>query len=237
MAALVAGGNADNDVQDLAIDSVNRPDRPLPSGAIRPATARTAALGFYAMGTACAGQVSWRHGLLALGMVLWLLLYNRRLKALPLWGNLSVACLCALAPVFCEWPAWPKATAAAAAFAFAATLGRELLKDIEDMPGDKKAGLRTAPLLWGETAVFRGVTVLIALVIAALPLAYFLGNRSGLYAAFALLGPLPLLLGVGRDLLGKHPDAGALQRRMKWVMLAGLAAILAGGLANRMSQG
>lgn len=236
MAALAAGGNAENDVCDLTIDRRNRPDRPLPSGAVTPRQALITAYALYALALAASWMASSRHALLVAGMIVLLIAYNRRLKRLPLWGNLAVSLLCALALIFTEWPAWPKATAVAAGFAFLTTLLREILKDIEDMPGDGENGLRTAPLVFGVPKSKTLAMALSLLLLLLLPMPLVLG-WTRLYGMLALMGPAPLLLGIGLKLTKttlSPAEAGVLQRRVKFVMLAGLLALLAGALAQKL---
>jgi hypothetical protein len=48
------------------------------------------------------------------------------------------------------------------------------------------------------------------------------------YGVPAALGAAPLLAWSLRDALRKFPDWGPFQRRLKWTMLAGMIAILAG---------
>jgi geranylgeranylglycerol-phosphate geranylgeranyltransferase len=235
MAALAAGGNAENDFMDLAIDRRNRPDRPLPSGQLRPGMALALGYGGYGLGLMTAFAISLAHGFLVSGMVLLLILYNRNLKRRPLWGNLAVSLLCALAVILPEWPAWPHATGLAALFAFLTTLVRELLKDLEDMPGDREQGLGTAPIAWGERKVIVLVQVLIGLIVVILPLPYVIWHWPRAYAVLAFMGPAPLLFGIGLQLSRTKPDVAKLQRRMKVVMLTGLLALLVGALWRRFS--
>lgn len=233
MAALSAGGNAENDVIDVEVDQRNRPKRPVASGAVSPALALTVAYALYAVAIALGAAVSLVHAGLAAGMALLLVVYNRSLKGRPLWGNLAVSLLCGLALVFCEWPSVPNFTAVAAGFAFLSTLAREVLKDLEDRPGDAALGLRTLPLAYGE-GVARGLALgvtLLLLVLLPLPVWLYGWHRG--YGLLAMMGPAPILLGIGLRLVRKNPDYGSLQRRYKAVMLAGLVALLGGALLSR----
>ena len=80
-----------NDYFDIDVDRINAPERPLPSGLLTPGEVLT-------MGvlTALAGlAAAWALNPLALGVgvLVWLagFLYNWKLKAAGLWGNLIVA--------------------------------------------------------------------------------------------------------------------------------------------------
>lgn len=241
MAALSGGGNAENDVIDIEVDRRNRPRRPVASGAVSPAQALTLAYALYAFAIGMAAWVSPAHGALAAGMALLLIVYNRSLKGRPLWGNLAVALLCGLALVFCEWPSLPQLTSVAAGFAFLSTLAREVLKDLEDRPGDAALGLRTLPLAYGE-GLARGLALALTLaLLVLLPMPIWLYEWHRGYGFLAMVGPAPLLLGIGLKLSTKSgtgsrqiaPDYGRLQQRYKGVMLAGLVALLGGALLSR----
>ena len=50
VALITAGGNVINDIFDIDIDRINRPDRPLPAGKISPGAAKTYALALFLSG-------------------------------------------------------------------------------------------------------------------------------------------------------------------------------------------
>jgi 4-hydroxybenzoate polyprenyltransferase len=158
--------------------------------------------------------------------LLWL--YNLKLKSLPLWGNLAVAALCALAVYFPEFPGLPKFTGLPAVFAFLATLAREIAKDSEDVPGDKSVGWNTFPIRYGKGVTRNIIRVLTILIFALLPLPYFWLDYHRGYYLLILLGPVPLLIALLRGLSSPFPDWGRIQQRFKWLMLAGMAAIFVG---------
>jgi len=195
------------------------------------------------------------HTLWLAGVVILLMLYNRVLQKQPLWGNLAVALLCAQAVFFGSmeiapdtvpevilWTGerirqqglillgssspfsltllWP-----AAVFAGALTLVREMIKDLEDMPGDEAAGLNTAPLRWGKTPLLRAVKLLTVLVFLGLPLPALAGLYP-MWSAPALLvfAGLPLLLSLRAQFSpeGLH----SAQSLVKLSMAGGIAVLL-----------
>ncbi|MEO7779900.1 MAG: UbiA family prenyltransferase [Fibrobacteria bacterium] len=230
MAVLAAAGNMQNDVLDLQVDRINRPDRPLPSGRIAPGIARGAALALYLAAILLASALGGPEGSLTAGMVLLLCLYNLKLKTLPLWGNMAVAVLCALAIYLPELGRFPDFTAIPVLFAFLTTLAREVAKDAEDVAGDRASGYLTLPIRFGEGAA-KGVTAAACvLVLLLLPLPWLrLGYHAG-YPILAAFGPLPLLAIILVALKRPVTDWHGVQKRLKWTMLAGMLAILAGVL-------
>jgi len=147
-------------------------------------------------------------------ILLWL--YSYRLKGLPFIGNIVVAILSATVPflylsiqeitIDCVSNTYKSSVDLTIIFSFLAffsTLARELVKDIEDMKGDKAQELKTIPILWGiKTAKFWTIFFLLCtLFILGLLIAgidYFAFNLLSLLTA-AIFGVLPLLLSVAKS--------------------------------------
>lgn len=85
---LYAAGLIDNDLADLAEDRAERPNRPMPSGAVRPASARIVALLLGMIGLV----LCWLGGSLLVGCALVgaILLYNHGLKRIAVVGALTM---------------------------------------------------------------------------------------------------------------------------------------------------
>jgi len=235
-AALVGGAaNAVNDVYDLAIDRINRPDRPLPSGAVSVGAARALWVAVTALGVGLGLLVSPLHGVLAAGSAALLWAYSARLKRTPGWGNLAVAFVLVLAVFYGALAAragLPSAVLVGAAFAGLTTVAREAAKDIEDAAGDAAGGARTLPLVWGLRPTAALILAVVALTLLAFPVAVLAGVRTaflgyGLPAAGALLVAACALLAAGA-----HDDDTAwtlgARRASAWLkaaMALGIAAL------------
>ena len=230
MLLLTAAGNADNDACDLESDRVNRPERPLPAGKLSPGSVRRAAFLLYALAILVSGLADPWHGALAAGMALLLLAYNRGLKGKPLVGNLAVSLLCALAIYFPEFPALPMRTLPACVFALLATMAREIVKDAEDVEGDNAAGLKTFPIVAGLVAARKLALAVTVLILALLPMPLVYLNYKRPYAVASALLAAPVLLALILELAKPAADYSKCQRRFKWLMLGGMAALLAGVL-------
>ena len=91
-------GNTINDVFDVKIDEVNKPNRPIPSGRISLENARKYSYILFAIGIAlsliCSYLVDsiW-PSVIVIPAVIIMYLYARNLKAMPLVGNITVATL------------------------------------------------------------------------------------------------------------------------------------------------
>ena len=232
-AALIAGaGNALNDVADLEIDRINRPTRPLPAGQL----SRQSALfesGLLALaGLAIALWLGPLTGAIALAILLLLVLYDLRLKRSPLWGNLLVSALAASAFPYGALAlgslgrAWIPAS-----FAFLFHLGREIIKDLEDLEGDRAQGAHTLPLRAGEPFAARLAAGILS-ALAAFTWWPWVGGLYGWPYLVPVLGVDGLLLWVAWHLLRDRRAAPGAQlgSRLKWGMLLGLLAVVAGEL-------
>ncbi len=228
MALLTAAGNADNDVCDRVADKVNHPNRPLPSGRLGVTQVQVWAAMLYLAGFVLAVFASPAHAWLTGSMVFLLLAYNRVLKSLPLWGNATVALLCALAIYFTEFPHVPYLTLPAIFFAFVSTFARELIKDLEDVQGDRLAGLRTFPIVVGEEKARQFSWVLVGTLLLALPMPFFIWGYGWPYAALALVLVTPWLIALLMELSQAAPNYRRCQFRCKMVMATGMVALAAG---------
>ena len=203
----------------------------LPAGWAQRAVAAASAV-LYVLAALIAFSLGRYEGFLTVSMGSLLCLYNLKLKAMPLWGNLAVAALCALAIYFPEVPRSPDFTAFPALFAFLTTLAREVAKDAEDMRGDAAIGYSTLPLRFGEKAAQRFAAAVCIVVVLLLPVPWLrLGYHAG-YPIVAAAGILPLMATVVAALLRPGTHWGAVQKRIKLIMLLGMAAVFAGVIGN-----
>ncbi len=228
MFLLVAAGNVHNDVLDVATDRINRPERPLASGTVGIRAARVFSVTLYLGAILAAWLAAPLHGLLAALMALLLVAYNRVLKALPIAGNATVAVLCAIAVYFTEFPGVPADTLPALAFAFIATLARELVKDAEDFPGDKAAGLRTLAVVASPDVARRAAFIIVVILLLLLPWPMLAFGHRWPYALGAIVLVGPFIVPLVGELSRPDADYTRCQKLLKGVIAGGLLALLAG---------
>lgn len=149
---ICGAGNVLNDYFDLEIDRINRPDRPIPSGAVSARSALVWARVLFGLGILASFATNiWCLAIAVLNTVL-LIAYAAKLKQMPLWGNLSVAYLSGSIFLFGGVLVGPESwvvTLPLFAITFFGTLAREILKAAEDIDGDAAGGARTLPMLLG----------------------------------------------------------------------------------------
>ena len=168
--------------------------------------------------------------MIALAVVALLAVYSISLKNSLLWGNVLVAFVGAIA--------FPYGALAAgdigrswipALFAFLFHLGREIVKDIEDVAGDQIRGERTLPLRWGRAQA----GVLVAIVYLILVGFTWMPFFTGIYGALYALALLPVQVLVGYVLWQLYRQRAVLTddrlgRLLKVGMFSGLVAIVVG---------
>ncbi len=87
---LYGGGVVFNDVFDAKLDAVERPERPIPSGLISQGAAATLGVVLLAVGVAASVQVNQMAGLLAIGIAIASVVYDRFGKHHRLLGPLNM---------------------------------------------------------------------------------------------------------------------------------------------------
>jgi len=163
---IMAGANSINDYFDLEIDRINKPKRPLPSGQMTPKTAKRFALMLFLTGIILAVPIGKASLGLALFSSLAVYAYSAWLKKTAVWGNITVAVISGLAFVYgglAVGRIYPALIVGLFAMLF--HWGREIIKDIEDIEGDRSHNLRTLPILKGEKAALLLATVVLSLLI------------------------------------------------------------------------
>lgn len=149
-AFVTAGGNIVNDIYDIETDKISHPNRVIVQGLM----SKKEAVILYNIFNTLAIIISSRLSDLLLVIVLIsifiLFIYSYSLKKLPLIGNLTVAFLTGLAFIYGGFAADnPVAAIVPAIFAFLINFIREVVKDIQDVEGDKIAGTITFPIKYG----------------------------------------------------------------------------------------
>lgn len=152
---VTAAGNVINDYFDVEIDRVNRPDRPIPSGQVRLPAARAYAGTLFLAGILVCFFTNELCIAIAVFNSLLLIGYAAWLKRTPLLGNITVSYLAASMFLFGGALGGMPGLLHVMPFAvmtFFAMLARELVKDGEDVEGDKASGAVTIPIRYGMKA-------------------------------------------------------------------------------------
>lgn len=211
---IAAAGNIINDIYDVEIDRINKPQKVLIGKKISEHTANNLFIALNVIGVGIGFYLSnsiGKPGFAALFIVFsaLLYLYSSYLKGIIVIGNLVVSFLVAMSLIivtlFDLLPAITienkeiqsavfKVVLYFSIFALALNFIREIVKDLQDINGDKKGGINTLPIAIGRKRTSRIVFVLAALMVLGIIyyMYEYLYNYQvlSLYFLFAIVGPL-----------------------------------------------
>lgn len=228
---VTAAGNIINDYYDIEVDKINRPHRALPSEIVSPTIALLFFLLFNFTALLLAALLGFSLFIIVTTTILLLYLYSFKLKNIPLIGNLVVAFLTGLAfilgsvivgNVLCGiFPAM---------FAILINLMRELIKDIEDIDGDRAVGLLTYPIKSGVVTSVNLVSIIGVVLIILTTLPFLFGIYNVKYFIIILLivnGVLVFVISILRINPSKY-NLKLSSNLLKLDMIMGIIAIILG---------
>jgi geranylgeranylglycerol-phosphate geranylgeranyltransferase len=231
-----AGGYVFNDVCDYATDRVVHVRRVLPSNELPRTTAAVYGLLLLTCSPLCFLGVNRPSLAAAVVAVLLLVLYSWWLKrASGILGNVVVALLAANAALLGGLVTGHVAAVVPLLVCVAlATLAREIVKDIEDLPGDAGVRSRTVPMLLGPRGASRlaALALLLSVPAAYLPAAYLpaLRGQGGVpYLIAATLLNGGVLYVVWRLLRWPADEVSRMQRLIRTLMYLYIAIFLLAG--------
>ncbi|AMQ18513.1 geranylgeranylglycerol-phosphate geranylgeranyltransferase [Thermococcus peptonophilus] len=219
-----AGGNTINDYFDYEIDKINRPERPLPRGAISRETAFWYSIALFAVGIVLAWFINIWDFLLAIVAYVIMFLYAWKLKPLPFIGNIAVASLTGATPLYGAIAVGEIGLAGTLALcAFLVNVAREVIKDIEDMEGDMAKGARTLPILIGrKRAAYVGALFAILTVVAS-----FLPVKAGIGLGYLSMLPVDVIILYSALLILKSQDRETAHRAQILLKVSVFMAVVA----------
>lgn len=217
---IAAAGYIINDYFDLNIDQLNKPGSIVIQKYIKRRWAIFWHLSLSFAGIVITFIISWKIGNWVIGpvnlcTVLLLLFYSTTFKKKLLIGNIIISLLTAWVVfvlyiseldlvIFNQQPFYRtaltkifKLAVLYGGFAFAISLVREIVKDMEDLKGDEAFGCRTMPVVWGIPAskVFAGVWLVVLILAVSVLFVYAILNGWWVAAIFALaLVAIPLMI-------------------------------------------
>jgi len=246
---IAAAGYIINDYFDVNIDLVNKPERLIIGRYIkrRWAIVLHIILSFTGFIISCYVGYKLRNfyiplfNLIAIA-ILWF--YSTTFKKKLLIGNILISLLTAwviLVLTFSEyrfhilapgtyWKRIIKLSLIYAGFAFIISLIREVIKDMEDMPGDAKYGCKTMPIVWGiqVSKVFIAVWIVVIIGAAAGIQIYIIQLGWGFSALYSLLFIIAPLVWILRKLYlaQSQKDFHELSSAVKLVMFTGILSMI-----------
>jgi len=244
---IAASGYVINDIYDFEIDRINKPQKVIVGQKMSEKKAWTTYWGINIFGGLVAIYLAYviqdfRQLLIYPLAILMLWAYAKKYKKSFVVGNLVVAAYCALVPGII-WYAERQSyfellnhNKSAAIFiknvfvvyalmAFLTTVWREIIKDMEDLKGDKAFGSASIPAQYGMSLAQKMATVLgLVVILLMLKYAWYLFHAQSWMALGYLL--LPISLAVYTVWLPMKSleikDLHQVSQQIKWLMVLGL---------------
>lgn len=226
-----------NDIYDIEIDRVNQPDRPIPSGAVSVGKAKIFSIIALILGLAASAALGYAtFGIAALfAFIGWY--YNFRAKKTGLFGNSLVALSLSIPYIFGSISLGDYHVNLGyilALTSFLAGMGREVLKGVADMEGDKIRKVRTVAVSQGTGAAKKlaAVFFLFAVLTSSFPLILgLLGRALYVYSALILI-PDAIFVYLAIKTLRMQDDKESLKLKTLALggMMLGLIVYLVSGL-------
>ena len=202
-AVLNAASNGLNQICDLQNDRINKPHRPLPSGNMTVAEARTFVVVAYIAALAMAAAVNRETFAIYLTAAVATVAYSAppvRLKRHPVGSNLIIALIRGALLKVAGWAAVSTVLASIEPWYigfiyFVFLLGATTTKDFADIEGDRVAGCITLPVRFGAAWSARAISPSFILPWLLMALGSYAGILTGNPAAIAALSAVMLVWG------------------------------------------
>jgi len=239
-ASLITGaGNAINDYFDSEVDKINKPKKPIPSGRIAKPDVGMISIVLFLIGIGLSKSINDYCLIIAILNSMILILYAKYSKKALLISNLTISYLVASVFLFGVLATVDnpgeimigddlRIVMIMSACAFLMTFSREIIKDIEDIEGDKREYAITLPIRIGiENAKKSAIILAIgAILLSFLP--FFIHLRSFNLLSYGILIVLADIIFLIS--LTMHPSLG--QRIMVFCMVLALIAFFLGNLTS-----
>ncbi len=250
---IAAAGYMINDYFDLDIDQVNKPDRVVVNTIISRRWVifwhmSLSLVGIYLTIYVLPFHNFWHLVLANMFSVIFLWVYSTSLKKQLLIGNILISLLTAWVIGILYFSKYPldaintisqpntqnvrffRLTILYAAFAFVITLIREVIKDLEDVEGDRKYGCKTMPIIWGLNVSKTFVAVWMIVLIGTLVLLQLYVIQMGWWWSIGyclLMIVIPLLFAFKKLFKANSAeDFHQLSNIIKFVMFSGIVSMV-----------
>ncbi len=227
-----------NDIFDLEIDKINNPARPLPRGALSIRAAWILVFVYMVAGLFTALSLGFLNFVIA--VLFWILglSYNKYLKKTGLLGNMAVSSSVAIPFIYGSIGATGYTTSLSFIFAllaFLANTGREIIKGVIDLEGDRIYNVKTLAVRYGEykASLVASLFIITSVILSPLPLMDY-GVNSYIYIPLVLVTDIIFIYSIYSSLkLAKSRQINKLHKIKKLLFIGmgvGLLAFTLGAL-------
>jgi geranylgeranylglycerol-phosphate geranylgeranyltransferase len=225
---LTAASMTINDYYDRAIDAINEPNRPIPSGTV----SAQQALAFVFVLSLVGFVFAYFTSILCLlvAMISWIVVvaYVTVGKKSGLPGNFLVSTCVAIPFIYGSIAVLGNVPLSVVLFtlmAFLSNTGREITKGIVDVKGDKAEGIKTLAVRYGEKSAAVAAAVFYVFAVALTPFPPLLNLVSVWFIPLVLVTDVGLVL--SSVLLLKDYSRESARKIKKWVLLLFVVGLLA----------
>ncbi len=235
-----AAGYIINDYLDVNIDEINKPDKVVIGTSIKRKHAILIHISISVIAVLGMAIVSYKLAVLVLVIGLLLIKYSSTFKKQVLVGNIFVSLFCSMT-IFILY-LWNSNillnhVIAYSVFAFITTLNREIIKDTEDIKGDRMQHCKTFPVVYGINKTKNLLYILNSVILTASIIYFYqLFERHDYYYnkmdyiafVYALIFIIaPMFYMIFKLILARKVDEfGYLSKLNKLIMLSGILSLL-----------
>lgn len=243
---ITAAGNIYNDISDIKADAINKPKKIIVSKIISIETAKqwykiTNAIGLILGIIVCLSIENPTYSFIFIAISILLYYYSKRLKHLPVIGNIVVSFLITISVLilpffdidFSSQSSNQNTVVVIIAmlsfFAFSLNLIREIIKDVEDINGDYYLNMRTLPILIGSARTQKLVSFLCLIPISFLIfiIVNFSTNYKLIILYLLIFTLLPLIyVAFKLNSNNKKTELNNLCNLLKLIMFFGISSML-----------
>ncbi|MBI4896536.1 MAG: UbiA family prenyltransferase [Candidatus Aenigmarchaeota archaeon] len=189
------GGMIVNDIFDIEIDKINKPQRPLPSGKITKKIASIYAAVLFLAGLGCAALINQHALIIAVVASVLLIGYAAQMKKMLVVGHVVVSAMVAITFLFgAVIVGDPLRALPVALLAFLSNMGREIFKTIDDILGDSQAGVDSLPVKIGVIKSRWVAATFLFLAVLISPIPYIYGLFNEVYLFIVIIADILFLL-------------------------------------------
>lgn len=225
---VIASGYIINNFYDAEKDLINKPTKSMLDRLVSQRFKLSAYFILNFAAVFAASYVSFRAVLFFSAYIFGIWFYSHKLKKVPLLGNIVSATL-AITPffvVFVYYRNFETVIFVHALFLFLLILAREMIKDLENIPGDMAQNYSTIPIIYGPTVskISIGILVLLTLIPSLLLIFKFeVGYMDYFFSACVLLLIFFLIL---LPKANSKKDYVWLHNILKFIIVSGVFGIL-----------
>lgn len=223
-----AAGNVLNDFFDVEIDKINKPNRPLVLKEISQKTALYFAVLLFFVAILIASRLKTELFVITIFTTVLIVCYDWKLKKTTLFGNFAVSLASGMVFLYAGLIVLSLREAfVPALMGFLFHFAREILKDIEDVKGDRKENAQTFPIKFGVKNAKILVTTTVFVLVLVTVLAYKTEGYSLAYLLAVIFTVDLQLFFVVISLWKNHSpqNLNRLNKLLKIGMLLGLLAL------------